>query len=246
VRIQNIKANIDAMLVTGSSNADWWWIDAIQMAMPVFAKLGAQYGGTSYYEKMYSMYANTKTTQGLYNTTDHLWWRDATFKPPFTTTNGKQCYWSRGNGWVFAALTRVLDTIPANEAHRNEYVSDFTAMAGALKSVQRSDGFWNVSLADPTDYGGPELTGTALFAYAMAWGLRTGTLDSTYGPVVSKAWCAIASAVHTNGFLGYVQGTGSKPADGQPVTLNSVPNFQDYGVGCFLLAGSELYKLAAP
>lgn len=43
--------------------------------------------------------------------------------------------------------------------------------------------------------------------------------------------------------LGYVQGTGKEPKDGQPVTYKSVPDFEDYGVGCFLLAGTEVYKL---
>ena len=40
-------------------------------------------------------------------------------------------------------------------------------MASALQKIQRSDGFWNVSLGDPNDHGGPELTGTALFTYGM-------------------------------------------------------------------------------
>ena len=77
----------------------------------------------------------------------------------------------------------MLDIIPANEAHRAEYLADFQAMSEALRAVQRSDGFWNVSLFDPTHFGGQELTGTALFTYGMAWGVRTGVLSSaTYGP----------------------------------------------------------------
>jgi hypothetical protein len=51
-------------------------------------------------------------------------------------------------------------------------------------------------------------------------------------------------AVHSNGFLGYVQGTGKQPSEGQPVTYTNTPDFEDYGLGCFLLAGSEVYKLA--
>ena len=50
-------------------------------------------------------------------------------------------------------------------------------------------------------------------------------------------------AVHPNGFLGYVQGTGKEPKDGQPVTYDSRPDFDDYGLGCLLLAGTEVYKL---
>jgi len=245
VRTHDIKADIDKM-VASSSSGDWTWVDAIQMAMPVFAKLGVATKSTSYFEKMHALYANAKTVQGFYDTSSHLWWRDATFKPPFTTPNGKPCYWSRGNGWVFAALTRVLDITPSSEAHRAEYVADFTAMATALQPIQRSDGFWNVSLADPDDHGGPELTGTALFAYGLAWGIRVGLLDANeYGPTVSRAWCAMASAVHEDGALGYAQGTGSKPADHQPVTFDSVPDDIGFPLGCFLLGGSEVWKLAA-
>jgi unsaturated rhamnogalacturonyl hydrolase len=49
--------------------------------------------------------------------------------------------------------------------------------------------------------------------------------------------------MHENGFLGHVQGTGKQPSASQPVTYDSMPNFEDFGLGCFLLAGSEVYKL---
>jgi len=250
IRIAAIKANIDMVVASPMVNA-WTWVDAIQMAMPVFAKLGVLEGSTSYFDKMYAMYSYTRNelgVAGLYNTTDHLWWRDTTFiNPPYVEPNGKSCYWSRGNGWVYAALTRVLDAIPSNESHRAEYLADFRAMSEALRGVQRSDGFWNVSLFDPTDYGGDELTGTSLFTYGMAWGVRTGNLDSqTYLPAVAKAWAAMASAVHSTGSLGWVQGTGKQPSDGQPVTYNSVPDYEDFGLGCFLLGGSQVARLSNP
>jgi unsaturated rhamnogalacturonyl hydrolase len=249
VRIADIKTDID-MVVAGAKVNDWTWVDAIQMAMPVFAKLGALNNSTSYYDKMYAMYSSSKSQQGaagFYNKTEHLWWRDADFDPPYKEPNGKNCYWSRGNGWAFAALTRVLDTIPEAEAHRAEYLTDFKDMADALRAVQRTDGFWNVSLQDPTDFGGPELTGTSLFTYGMAWGVRKGLLPAeTYQPVIEKAWAAMASSVHSNGFLGYVQGTGKQPSDSQPVTFDTVPNYEDFGTGCFLLGGSEVARLAAP
>ena len=55
---------------------------------------------------------------GLYNKTDHLWWRDPDFDPPYVEPNGKNCYWSRGNGWVYAALVRVLDISRPRSASR--------------------------------------------------------------------------------------------------------------------------------
>ncbi len=246
-RIANIKDNIDRM-VNSTQVDDWWWIDALQMAMPVFAKLGVIYNDNKYFEKMYEIYNYTKVSHGdngLYNPQHGLWWRDKDYDPPFVTPNGKDCYWSRGNGWVIAAMARVIDIMPKNAPHRDEYLNMFKVMAEALIPLQRTDGFWNVSLHDPDHFGGRETTGTAFFVYAMAWGVNQDILDrETYLPVIAKGWNAMVNdALHDNGFLGYVQSTGKEPEAGQPVTYDKIPDFEDYGLGAFLLAGSEVYRL---
>lgn len=247
-RIGKIKTTIDNMINSDKID-DWWWIDALQMAMPIFAKLGVIYQDTAYFNKMFELYNFTKTqhgTNGLYNTVDHLWWRDADFDPPYTAPNGEDTYWSRGNGWVLAALARVLDVLPQDASHRDEYVTTFKEMAEALIAVQREDGFWNVSLHDPDDYGGKETSGTAFFTFGLAWGVNNGLLtEDEYKNAAINAWNGmVTDALHSDGFLGYVQSTGKQPGDGQPVTYDKAPNFEDYGLGAFLLAGSEIYKLA--
>ena len=246
-RVAPIKQSIDQMVNSGQSD-DWWWIDALQMSMPVFARLGVVYADNKYFEKMFDLYNFTKTSHGdsgLYNRVDHLWWRDADFDPPYREPNGEDCYWSRGDGWVFTALARVLDVLPEDAPHRDEYITTFKEMAEALLAVQRTDGFWNVSLHDPNNFGGKELTGTGFFTYGMAWGINNGLLsEEEYKPAVINAWNGMANdALHPNGFLGYVQGTGKEPSSSQPVTYTSVPNFEDFGLGAFLLAGCEVYKL---
>ncbi len=246
-RVKDIKASIDSMMLTPKVD-DWNWIDALQMAMPVFVKLGNLYNDTSYFRRMYEMYAFSKNKHGgngLYNTADKLWWRDKDFVPPYKEPNGDDCYWSRGNGWVVAALVKTLEALPKTDPHYNEYLQDFKDMCNALLPLQRSDGYWNVSLADPDHFGGKEVSGTALFVYGFAWGINNGILDKKiYKPVLTKAWNAMTKeAVHPNGKLGYVQGTGKEPKDGQPVGYDTVPDFEDYGLGCFLLAGTEVYKM---
>ncbi|MCC3154979.1 glycoside hydrolase family 88 protein [Hymenobacter sp. BT770] len=246
-RLRDIKASVDAM-VSSDKVDDWNWIDALQMAMPVFAKLGVLTKDTAYYGKMYRIYNYSKTkhgTNGLYNPQDKLWWRDKDFVPPYKEPNGEDCYWSRGNGWVVAAMVRVLDVMPKDAPHRAEYEQMYLAMMQALPPLQRPDGFWNVSLHDPTHFGGKEMTGTALFVYGMAWGLNNGLLDrQQYEPIIAKAWKGmVTDCIHKDGFLGYVQGTGKEPKDSQPVSYTNKPDFEDYGLGCFLLAGSEVYKL---
>lgn len=224
-----------ATMVGSTSVDDWTWIDALFMSMPDFAELGVIEHKPAYFAKMYAEFANTKQTLGLWNASEGLWWRDQTFA-------GTNTYWSRGNGWVIAALARVLTALPATDPHRAAYVQTMQQMAATLKADQQADGFWYVNLADPTEYPGPETSGTALFTYALAWGIANGILDSaTYMPVVLKAWKAMATtSVQSSGSLGYVQGPASGPSDGQPVTASSTGS---YGVGAFLLAGSELSAL---
>ncbi|WP_069660936.1 glycoside hydrolase family 88/105 protein [Arcticibacter eurypsychrophilus] len=246
-RIAKIKSSIDHM-VNSPKVDDWHWIDALQMAMPVFTRLGVVYKDTKYFDKMYEIYSYSKYKHGgngLYNQADKLWWRDKDFVPPYKEPNGEDCYWSRGNGWVVAALVRTLQQLPKSDPHYNEYMQDYKDMVKALLPIQRSDGFWNVSLHDSTNFGGKETSGTALFAYGMAWGINNGILSrEIYLPVVIHAWNAMAKeAIHSDGFIGYLQGTGKEPKDGQPVSYTSKPDFEDYGLGCFLLAGSEVYKL---
>lgn len=132
--------------------------------------------------------------------------------------------------------------LPATDPHRADYVRTMRQMAAALKAAQQPSGFWYVNLGDPTRYPGPETGGTAFFTYGLAWGIDNGILDpATYTPVVLSGWQALAdTSVQSSGSLGYVQGPGSGPSDGQPVTASST---QSYGVGAFLLAGSELLRM---
>ncbi len=249
-KIAHIKASIDNM-VNSSEDDDWYWIDALQMAMPVFAKLGAIYDDTDYYYKMWDLYSHTKYTegtQGLYSDNgaygyeDHLWWRDARYEPPEASPNGYMVYWSRGNGWVIAAHVRTLQQLPDTDPHYAEYMQTFQRMAASLKDRQRTDGFWNSNLDDPDHCGGKETSGTAFFTYAIAWGANNGHLDeTTYRPVVEKAWNGMVSnAVHPDGKLGYIQAVGGEPCTHHPFGYDDT---SDFGVGAFLLAGSEVAEM---
>lgn len=253
--IDSCRMNMQKQMEQG--RVDYWtWIDAIQMAMPAYAKMYRLTGDTRYILFARNCYEWSRNTcgGGLWNVRESLWWRDAAFVPPYKEQDGQNCYWSRGNGWVVAALVRTIDAIEAPHrenaevrAFCEELKADYKAMMQALLKCQREDGFWNVSLMSPTTFGGPESSGTALFLMGMAWGVRNGMLPANeYRQATDKAWKAVASAVHPNGFIGYLQGTGKEPKDGQPVTYTSVPDFEDYGAGCVLLGAAEYYKLIKP
>lgn len=259
VRIEQIEASIRNLITTGDGTA-WWWIDALHMAMPVVTRLGVLRNEPAFFEGMWRLYSHTRNTEGggLRDAATGLWWRDADYSPGdtyITSASGQSIYWSRGNGWVLAGLARVLEWLPANEPHRATYEADFRALAAALVPLQRADGFWNTNLTQP-DYcqsagqpgeDGPETSGTALYTYGLGWGVRRGLLDpAVYGPVIVKAWSGLTEvALRADGFLGWVQSTGSNPCSSPgPLGADVAPNFEDLGLGCFLLAGSEVARLS--
>ncbi|MEZ4233115.1 MAG: glycoside hydrolase family 88 protein [Polyangiaceae bacterium] len=246
-RIDMIEDSISGMLATDQVD-DWWWVDALHMAMPVFARLAVVRSDPAYSERLYEMYDWTKRREGgdgLWNPDESLWWRDASFKPPAASPNGENLYWSRGNGWAIAAHARTieeLDRLPSEDPHRAEYVDTFQRMAAALAELQQSDGFWSANLLDSGNPAGPETSGTAFFTYAMAWGVNHGLLSRrTYLPIIEEAWSALVDvALADDGKLGYIQ-----PVGAAPISRSTNPgDHYDFGVGAFLLAGSEVIKLS--
>ena len=241
----HVKENLDQEIAQGKVDW-WWWIDAIQMALPAFAQLSATTGDRRYIDFGMRLYTHTRNTEGggLMNQKEGFWWRDKAFVPPYTESDGKNCYWSRGNGWVYAAYVRCMEELAPSDPYYQQLKKDYLAMTKALMKWQRKDGFWNASLVS-TDWAGKELTGTSLFLYGLSWGLQNGLLKGKkYRKACDRAWQAMVSdCIHPSGFLGYVQGTGAKPADGQPVTYDKVPDFEDYGTGCFLLGATQYYRL---
>ena len=243
-KVASMRKNFDNQISDGSVE-HWFWIDAIQMAMPAYAMLTQITGDRKYLDYAMRSYLWTRNEcgGGLFNKAEGLWWRDKNFVPPYKETDGKNCYWSRGNGWVYAALVRVMQTLPKNDKYFKQLKADYLLMTRALLSVQREDGFWNASLASQ-DFAGPELSGTSLFLYGLSWGMNNGLLKGRqYRDAADRAWQACASCVHRDGFLGYVQGSGDRPASSQPCTYYREPDFDDYGLGCFLLGATEYSKL---
>ncbi|MFD7014759.1 glycoside hydrolase family 88 protein [Streptomyces sp. NPDC059928] len=228
---------------------DWWWADALHMAMPPFARIAVLRGDDAYADKLYRLYRHAKRAEGgpgLWDPALGLWFRDKRFVPGLpgavTSPSGKPVVWSRGDGWVAGAHVKTLKALPPGAPHTDEYRAALAQLLGAAARVQRADGFWNVNLADPAHFPGPETSGTAFLTYGTAYAVRTGLVGHrAFLPVAARAWQGlVTTAVHPDGFLGYVQGVGDRPDSSQPVTYDTTA---DFGVGAFLLAGTELAAL---
>jgi len=213
----------------------WWWCDALFMAPPTLARLYKATGKVEYLDFMDREW--WITSKLLYDPEEHLYFRDATYLSKHEA-NGRKLFWSRGNGWVMGGIARVLDYMPGSYPARTKYVEQFRQMAAAAVKVQGDDGLWRSGLLDAQAYPLPEVSGSAFITYALAWGVNQGILDrKTYAPAARKAWAGLLAHVYADGRLGCIQPVGAAP--GQFKATSSYV----YGVGAFLLAGSQMDRL---
>jgi unsaturated rhamnogalacturonyl hydrolase len=234
--LNNILAAPRVELDSGHKIA-WWWCDALYMAPPTWARMYAATGDMKYISYLDEEFA--KTSQLLYDPQAHLYSRDATFidkKEP----NGQKMFWSRGEGWVMGGLARTLEFLPKDDPARAKYVLHLQQMAAAVAKIQAKDGLWSSGLLDPAAYDNqPEISGSALMTFGMAWGINNGILDpKVYTPVVTRAWAGMLHHIYADGRLGDIQQTGAAPSTFKPSAS------YNYGIGGFLLAGSEIHKMA--
>jgi rhamnogalacturonyl hydrolase YesR len=232
------KAILDELLVRPDDPRKllWWWCDALFMAPPVLARQAAISHDRRYLDTMDKEW--WETSASLYSPTEHLYFRDSRY---FTQheANGKPIFWARGNGWVMGAFAKVLDVMPKDYPTRAKYIAQYKQMADKLVTLQGKDGLWRSGLLDPGSYDLPEISGSAFFTYSFAWGINHGILDrKIFQPVVERAWAGILAHIYADGRLGSIQ-----PIDGQPGKFKASSSYV-YGVGGFLLAASEVDKLA--
>ncbi len=234
----NTKAIMDRLVVRQDDPDKllWWWCDALFMSPPVLLRTYAITHDHKYLD--YMDHEWWLTSASLYDQQDHLYFRDSRY---FTQkqANGQKLFWSRGNGWVMGGLANVLEFMPADYPSRPKYVEQFRQMAAKLAEIQSPDGLWRSGLLDPDSYELPEVSGSAFITYGIAYGINHHILDrAKYQPVVEKSWKGMLSHVYADGRLGSIQ-----PIDGQPGKFKPSASYV-YGVGGFLLAGSEMHRLA--
>ncbi len=101
-------------------------------------------------------------------------------------------YWGRGNGWMAAGMTELLQCLPKNHKDRPRIMEGYLKMMESLKQYQNPEGLWN-QLIDKSDCW-TETSGSAMFTFAFIKGVKNGWLDDkVYAPAARKAWLALVS-----------------------------------------------------
>jgi len=238
------------------------FVDGLYTSPPTFAILYRLTGEEKYINWMDACFWDVYGV--LFDVEDSLFYRDIRYKQGYTgeiekesirpesipheeartsyvsqvSSNGKKIFWSRGNGWAFGGLTRILKYLPKNHGSYPRYEALFVRVAQALKNCQHPSGFWRPNLADPLDYDLTESSGTSFFTYGITWGINNGILPrDEYLPVVKKSWAALVSIISEEGKVQWGQMPGETPYQVRK------DDSTEYGSGIFLLAASEIYKL---
>lgn len=240
--LESTIAFIDTMLNDPKpGREDWWWCDALFMAPPAFATLARHSGEQRYLDYMHRAWWDS--VEHLRDPETGLFYRDQRYIPDgngseMREANGAKVFWSRGEGWVLAAIARILERLPQDDPERPRYSALLQSLTAAVVPYQHQDGFWRASLLDPDSFPAPESSATALFCYGIAWGVAHSILDrATYQPHAERAWQALLSAIHDDGMLGWVQLPAFNPRD------VAYEHNIDYGAGAFLLAGTAMLAL---
>lgn len=169
-------------------------------------------------------------------------------------TGNSQHFWSRGMGWYGMAMVDVLDFLPENYPGRERIITYLNKFAEAITAVQHETGLW-YQVLDQGDREGNylEATGTSMFVYAFAKGVRKGYLDRKYLTVAEKGYNGLLEnliTIEDNGVVNLnkccgVAGLGGNPyRDGSFVYyINEIIRSNDpKGTGPFIMASLELDK----
>lgn len=213
----------------------WNWCDALYMAAPVWAGLGAVTGESKYYDYMVQEW---KQSHAWYFSEEHSLYFHDKRDISKVSKGGQRVFWARGDGWVFGALVEILQLLPENHPERGYFIDLFDRMAVKLLEIQMDNGTWAPNLLDPTDPPQDDTSGSVFYVYGFAWGINNGLLDrATYESAAKRGWKALCERQNAEGRLINSQPVGGYPKPFDPDTTTV------FSMGTFISAGSEVLKL---
>jgi len=235
------------------------WLDGLYMGSPFYAEYAMLFEGSAFDDVANQFiwmekHARDAKTGLLY----HAWDESKEQKWANKETGTSPLFWARAMGWYADALVDALDYFPADHPKRQTLIDILNRLVNAVEKQQdKTTGLWY----DVMNYNGPgkeknyfEASASCQFTYAIAKGVRKGYLPAAKLAIAKKAYAGIVKRFikvengQTNLYgTVKVSGLGGNPyRDGsfeyymsEPVIANDPK-----GIGAFLLASTEMEKLA--
>lgn len=231
------------------------WLDGIYMSLPFLAEYSTTFNEPDLYDdlaaQIISLERHTRDphTGLLY----HAW--DESRQMPWANpeTGCSPHFWSRAIGWYGMAIADVLDEFPPDHPTRGELIAILHRTLTAVAAFQDPPtGLWWQILDQGTRPGNYlEASGTSMFVYALAKGVRKGYLPTSWIDIAQKGFKGLLDHLVTLDDTGHVHlhgicssaGLGGVPyRDGSFEYYVGEPIITDdlHGTGSFLLAALEM------
>lgn len=211
------------------------WSDDTFMSLPFLARLGKITNDTKFFDECKTQIDGF--FKRLYMENEKL------FSHIYFLKDNKpnNVPWGRGNGWVFLALTEVLERLPEDYGSKKDIIKKYQNFAeGIIKSQDRS-GMWHQVLNMPSSY--EETSCTGMFALGLLRGVKNGWLSEACIENVERAVRAIEhKSIDKDGnIIGVCRGSECSYEASYYAKLKTIVN-DDHGTGIILALLSEYYQ----
>ena len=148
------------------------WADDAFMGIAFLARMGKMTGDVKYFDD---------AANQVINYDKYLWdpLREIYYHC-YHTDNGHHgvAHWSRANGWMLMAQADLLSMMPKDHPKRDAVIAVFDKQVRGILQYQGKNGLWYQVLDKTDSY--EEITGTAMFVFGIARGVREGWINKDY------------------------------------------------------------------
>ncbi|MGB3146066.1 MAG: glycoside hydrolase family 88 protein [Maribacter sp.] len=232
------------------------WLDGLYMGAPFYSEYNTTFENGDKLEdiafQFELIWEHTKDEETglLYHAWDESKQMDWADKETGRSPN----FWSRAMGWYAMALVDVLDDFPEDHPERKKLISYLNQLSTALVKFQDESGLWyQVTNMGTREGNYLEASGSCMFTYAFAKGVRKGYLPKEFQQYANKAFDGIIKELIQVGEDGEVHitqicgsaGLGGNPyRDGTFAYYINEPIKTDnlHGTAPFILAAFEMHR----
>jgi rhamnogalacturonyl hydrolase YesR len=234
------------------------WLDCNYMLNLFYAEYCRDFNTPQYYNDIANQFiwVESHTRDEKTGLLFHGWDESKNQKWANPQTGQSPSFWSRSIGWYAMSLVDILEILPEKHPKKAQLMALLKKLAPVLEQYQdKNEGVW----FQVTDKGGwkgnyLEASGSCMFTYMLAKGVRLGYLDKKYLAVAQKGYDGILKNFVETDSTGMVHlnhtcsggGLGGVPyRSGEYGYYVTEPQRRDdlKGIGAFINASIEMEML---
>lgn len=181
------------------------WADDLFMGVSFLCRMGKMTGDIKYFDD---------AANQVLNYTKYLWHPEKQIYYHYYHTDTKElgvAHWSRANGWVLMAQADLLTMLPKNHPKRDALIANFKQQVSGIARYQGKNGLWHQVLDKIDSY--EEITGTAMFVFGIARGVREGWIHKDFIYVAEQGLKGMMTKMTDRGDITAIcVGTGIMPS----------------------------------